>query len=59
MPKSNKVVPKKDSIIIQFQVSNQEYTDIQRVKIGLGKSRENNSDFYKELLLKGLNETVL
>jgi hypothetical protein len=59
MLQTNKIALKKDKVTIQFNLTNKEYTDIQRVKIELGKSRENNSDFYKELLLKGLNEIAL
>lgn len=59
MPKTNNVEVKKDTVVIQIHVSNQEYADIQRVKVDLGKARENNSDFYKELMLKGLQEIAL
>lgn len=59
MSKTNNVEVKKDTVVIQIHVTNQEYADIQRVKLGMGKTRENNQDFYRELMLKGLQEIAL
>lgn len=54
MSKRDIVEVKKKKVTIQFQLTEEEYTEIQRFKLNEGKSRGRNSDFYKELLFRGL-----
>lgn len=59
MSKSRTESAKNDQVWIQFKISNDEYAEIQRVKIEEGKARELNQTYYKELLFRGLQNPEL
>lgn len=59
MSKSRNESAKNDQVWIQFKISNDEYAEIQRVKIEEGKARELNQAYYKELLFRGLQNPEL
>lgn len=54
MVKPKEIAEKKPTTWIQFQVSDLEYHEIQRIKAVSGKSKISNKDFYHELFLKGM-----
>jgi hypothetical protein len=43
----------KKKVVIQFAISDEEYTAIQQVKLRGENPRKPNKEFYKELLLRG------
>jgi hypothetical protein len=59
MPKITDQSVKNDHVTIQFRISNEEYAEIQRVKIQEGKARESNQQYYKDVLFRGLQKNSL
>lgn len=54
MPKTAELIEKKQLMTIQFKVSEEEYSDIQKAKANTNKSRMLNQEYYRELMFNGL-----